>query len=224
MTDDEKNTALKYLPYFMKDENDPFPIIAIGYSFFYEDGQSKSSKRYFRIRKPQCSFMIEYAVYFDFDIQHLYDLEHVFIYVGENGEVMDVEASFHGKFLKSMINDALAFHEKTHPVMYMQPGKHAMMPDPAYFNLFIGLTEVCSSGAGEDGLLIAPMFSGKLKTDEETDRKIREYIRKKYSFTPSFKYIPAEMSNVTVTSYEELEKMIVYRINEIKNSIIHNNK
>lgn len=208
----EAEMARKYVPHFRADKEEPFSIDAVGYTFFYEDGPSRSCRRRFSLPES-CSFLIEYAVYFDFDIQHLYDLEHVFVYVGEDGGVLDVEASFHGMFLKSMINGALAF-EETHPVMYLQPGKHAVMPDPSYFNLFIGRERVCRELAGNDGFLVAPMFAGRLETCAETDAKVREYIRENYSFTPSFCYEPAKGDAPLLMPWEELDERIVERMKE----------
>lgn len=215
----EAEMAKKYMPHFLADKNEPFSIDAIGYTFFYEDGPSRSCRRKFTLPEA-CSCLIEYAVYFDFDIQHLYDLEHVFVYVGEDGSVLDVEASFHGMFLKSMINGALAF-EKTHPVMYLQPGKHAVMPDPSYFNLFIGTQEVCGRLAGNDGFLVAPMFEGRLETCAETDEKVRQYIQENYAFTPSFCYEPVDSEAFLLMPWEKLDERIVQRMREWLQKILY---
>lgn len=205
----EKKIALKFMPYFMADKKEPFNIEAVGYSVFYEQGKSKSCKRTYSMDKATCKYMIEYAIFYDFDIQHLYDLEHVFVYVGYAEEVIDVEASFHGKFLKAMINGVLRFHETTHPILYMQPGKHAMMPDPSYFHLYIGLRASCMEDAGLDGFLIAPMFQERFRTSDKIDKRVREYIQEKYAFVPSEEYIPMPVGPQQVIPYEELDQRIV---------------
>lgn len=151
LPEDHREIAIKYLPYFVADTLEPFSIEGIGYTIFQGGiGDSDSCRRVYEIDSAKCKYMIEYAIFYDFDIQHLYDLEHVFVYVGLQDEIIDVEASFHGKFLKTMINDVLTIEDDTHPVMYMQPGKHAMMPTPEYFNLFIGLNTSCNKDAGVD--------------------------------------------------------------------------
>lgn len=205
--------AEKYCPCFMEDMKDPFPIKAIGYTFFYKDGKSSSCRRVFHIDPDNCQFMIEYAVFYDFDIQHLYDLEHVFVYVGNQGEVVNVEASFHGKFLKSMINGVLKFEKDTHPVIYTQPGKHAMMPTPEYFNLFIDLYSACNQLAGCDGFLIAPMFEKRLATTDAINQKVERFLKEEYSFEPSMRFHPVWVTQDMLLPYPELEDYIVDHMN-----------
>lgn len=207
----DRELAWKYLPHFHADEAEPFAIQAVGYTVFWQDGQSASSRRVFRLDRS-CCCMIEYAVYFDFDIQHLYDLEHVFVYIGHTGEIVDVEASFHGKFLRSMINGVLRLEEDTHPVIYMQPGKHAMMPEPDYFHLYIELYTACRERAGSDGFLVAPMFEERLHTSPERDQRVCSYIRQNYSFTPKECYRYCPLSEKQLMPYRELEELIVERM------------
>lgn len=203
--------AWRYLPRFYGDEAEPFAIQGAGYTVFREDGNSASCSRSFQLDKNKCKCMIEYAVFYDFDIQHLYDLEHVFVYIGYDGEVVDVEASFHGKFLRSMVNGVLRL-EDSHPVIYMQPGKHAMMPAPDYFQLYIELYSACREKAGNDGFLVAPMFKKRLSTTPELDEKVRSYIRRHYSFTPTDKYRYFPLAEGRLLPYLELEEQIVERM------------
>lgn len=217
---EEKRLAERYLPYFKQDKKEPFSIQGIGYTVFTESGKSNSCRRVFSFDHTKYQYLIEYAVYFDFDIQHLYDLEHVFVYVGHDGMVTDVEASFHGWFFKSMINGDLQFEEQTHPVLYMQPGKHALMPDPHYFALYREFYEACDALAGKDGFLVADMFRDRLHTDEETNRKVEAYIRKEYAFCPAGEYVPAERKEEWLMPYEELEDVIVTRMTELAGRIV----
>lgn len=219
-TEKEKQLAEKYLPCFMKDLAEPFDLKGIGYTIFKETGKSSSCPRTLQVNPEIHSFVIEYALYFDFDIQHLYDLEHVFVYVGKDGEIVDVEASFHGKFLKAMVNERLAFEDKTHPVVYFQPGKHAVMSDPSYFNLFIGLKEVCREQAGEAGFLVAPMFEGRLETSERIDAAVKKYICEHYAFTPTGEYQKMENTSECLMSYEDLDKQIVIRMRKWVDKIL----
>lgn len=45
------------------------------------------------------SFVIEYAIYWDWDIGHHYDLEHLWVYIGADGEVEKFEGSAHGLYV-----------------------------------------------------------------------------------------------------------------------------
>ncbi len=131
------------------------------------------------------------------------------------GRVIGVESSFHGKFLNSMIEGVLEW-EGSHPVLYVQPGKHAFLPAPDYFKLIIDRDTACNKNAGEAGFLIMPMFEGRLFTDEETDRKVEAYIRENYSFMPTWEFVAKSPDGRKETEilmpYRELDKMVVERL------------
>lgn len=220
--------AKKYMPVFMRDQKEPFDIKGIGYTVFYEDGQSSSCRRTFHFKDFEnegifVKYMIEYAIYFDYDIQHLYDLEHVFVYVSMDGEVCAVESSFHGKFFNSILPLAkpLSFYKNTRPILYLQPGKHAIMPDESLFNLFPHYKTSCSELAGSDGLLIPYFLEGEIKKDEDTDEKVKKYIAANYAFTPSFKFEEYDPGIEILMPWEELRKNIIIRINNILEQTIY---
>ena len=210
----------KYVPHLRYDKMEPYAPEAVGYTVFRGSGKSPSSRLLVRTKPGET--VIEYAFYYDFDIQHLYDLEHVFVRINKMGEIVGVLGSFHGKFLNNLIPGETAF-EDTHVVEYVQPGKHAFMPAPHYFQLAPDRNESCNVYAGSDGLLIAPMFEGRLSTDEAFDRKTEQYIRQHYSFSPSWEFTsecprfkrPEEL----LMPWEELDGLIVKRIADWKRKI-----
>ena len=59
---------------------------------------SPSFDRFIHFDTSRIRMVIEYAIYWDYDIQHVYDLEHVWIYVDHEGEIASCEASFHGRY------------------------------------------------------------------------------------------------------------------------------
>jgi phosphoglycolate phosphatase-like HAD superfamily hydrolase len=85
--------AARYAPQLMLDRAEPYRPYAYGWTLFRAPGKSPSSK--FEI-EPAGALVLEYAIYYDWDIGHLYDLEHVWVHVGEDGSVIKVEASSHG--------------------------------------------------------------------------------------------------------------------------------
>lgn len=218
---DTKEIAIKYLPYFMADEREPFPIQAVGYSIFTNESKSLSCNRLLKWNKNSIQYVIEYAVFFDFDIQHLYDLEHVFVYVGVDGRIVDIELSFHGKFIRGMIEGITQIEMESHPVVFMQPGKHAMMAAPEYFQLCIALEESCNELSGVDGFLIAPMFEKILFTNEIIDKKVEQFLKEDYAFTPSMKFKPSQFNISMLMPYDELEVFIVRRMNHWKDLILN---
>ena len=64
----------------------------------------------------------------------MYDLEHAWTAVREDGSLAGCWGTFHGMRLRA---DGLASFrtEKGCPVLYAEPGKHALLPDPALFCL-----------------------------------------------------------------------------------------
>lgn len=184
--------------------------MAVGYTVLRRSGKSPSSTRMLTFHDGAAT-ILEYAVFFDFDIQHMYDLEHVFVYLDADGKVVDVEASFHGRFFKSMFQGELEFEDQTHPVFYMQPGKHAMMPNPRFFYLYPELYAACNEQCGKDGFLVAPLFADRLKTDSDLNAAVCRYLQKNFSFVPTMEFEPITYAFL-VLPFAELHGWITDRM------------
>lgn len=187
-----KKRFLDYQPRIYHDAAEPFPIRRVGCTLFAAPGHSASFPGLFWDPKAAgAEYILEYAVFYDYDIQHLYDLEHIWVAVGSGGQVTDCWSSFHGMRLRASGVPELFRLDGTHPILYAQPGKHAMMPDPSLFGLHPDAHAACTSLAG-GGLLIPPMLQGRMETDEAADRRICQYIRRAFSFTPTldFRWTP----------------------------------
>ena len=215
LSEKNKQIAIRYLPIIMKDMNEPIPVRKIGITVFDGPGDSITFPGlHVEPEKEGWKMLIEYAIYMDYDIQHLYDLEHVWIAVGENGEVKDCICSFHGMRIHAAGVPDLYRMEDGKPVLYMQPGKHAFMPDPKLFGLHILKDTCCNIHAG-GGLLIPPMLRDKMKTTPERNEKIRAYIRKNFSFEPAWKFIPLKpLKEEDYLSAEELLEEIPQFVEE----------
>lgn len=207
LTPSERELALRFLPHFRKDKNEPFPILQIGCTVVTVPKFSES----FRDLKLDpaaegADCILEYALYFDYDIQHLYDLEHAWVAV-KDGAVTKCWCSFHGMRLCASGVGDLYQEEDGLPLLYIQPGKHAVLPDPRLFGLHSQANTCCNSLCG-GGLLIPDMLADQMETNPQQDRLIREYIRRSFSFTPSWEFIPEPVSPARVTSWAELKKAI----------------
>ena len=73
--------AAAYVPHLRYDKAEPFALQGIGYTIYHGTAKSPSCRRVIEI--PEGKTAIEYAFYYDFDIQHLYDLEHSFGWGGK---------------------------------------------------------------------------------------------------------------------------------------------
>ena len=122
--DQDWNTARVHAPVVFFDRLEPFLPVAVGYTVFTENGSSASFKR--TIEFPQdCTTVIEYAIWWDWDIQHLYELEHLWIYLDELGNIIEAEGSFHGDFHSLKDPEGKLFLEEHRLVAFSEPGKHA---------------------------------------------------------------------------------------------------
>lgn len=212
--------AEKYVPRLRYDRAEPYSLEAVGYTVYRTGGRSRSCR--LQIEAEPGETVVEYAFYYDFDIQHLYDLEHVFVKLDREGGISGILGSFHGKFLNNLIEGETKF-EGTHVVLYVQPGKHAFMPKPHYFRLFPDRDKCCKEYAGKAGLLIAPMFEGRLSTDEAFDRRVERYIQENHAFVPTWEfsaeYPGLRRAEDVLMPWEELDALIVRRITDWKHRI-----
>ncbi|WP_124065597.1 hypothetical protein [Clostridium sp. E02] len=206
-----------YKPVVMMDKNEPFPIQAMGCSVFRETKRSSSfPKRVIEIQKDTTDFVIEYAIWYDYDIQHLYELEHIWVFVAHDKQVRKIEGSFHGKYLTmaSLTDGEPVLTEQTHPLVYAQPGKHAMLPDPRLVYVIPGWKESCLKQAGLDGVLIPELFEDKIHTNETLNEMIQSYIKEKFAFCPSMEFEPFLLGDDKLLSWEELKGIIPDRVNK----------
>ncbi|MGB9857450.1 MAG: hypothetical protein ACPLKX_04815 [Dictyoglomaceae bacterium] len=197
--DEKLDLVLNYAPIIKFDENEPFLPVKIGYTIFRNSGKSLSFPREIKLSKNEIA--IEYAIYWDFDIQHLYELEHIWVYVKDN-KITKVEASWHGDYNEMREVEIRG----THPILYSQPGKHAFAPSPSWFN-------PCKDKAGSGGILIKDMFQGLINKTPEDDKLVENYL-KKFSFTPTFNFTKEFFAEKDLyIPWEELFKEIPQRVN-----------
>lgn len=213
----EPELAATYKPVFMMDKNEPFEISAIGYTFFEQTQRSDSfPNRYIVVNKDCVSFVIEYAIWFDYDIEHLYELEHVWIYVDPDGTIQQAEGSFHGKYINivSLDTGEIPVTDRTHLVVYLQPGKHAVLPDARMVPVIPGWRECCSNTAGQAGVLIQDMFKEQISADNQDQKMVRAYIHEKYAFEPAMKFELFSLDNSLLIPWKQLKTSIPVRIHK----------
>ncbi len=241
MTSSSMDTAsrelcLKYAPRIFVDDNEPFSITGIGCTVFCNAGKSRSfhgsvdRRRTIDPASQGAAFAIEYAYSFDYDIQHLYELEHIWVYVDSKGALCGAEGSFHGKFLNLWTkhfpildngDGALTSGDKnTHIRVYAQPGKHAFMADPRLFELIPGFIQSCGPLAGEAGFDLPQMFEGTVKLNGRTadprnpelNQAVKTYIKNHFAFVPSMTFHQAELDSCLYKTWDSLAEEIPRRL------------
>jgi hypothetical protein len=212
----EARLAAEYAPAIMLDLNEPFFPRWVGYSVLEASGPSPSFRRDLKV--PTGGSTIEYAVYWDWDIGHYYDLEHAWVYIGADGEVADCEGSFHGRYLKGLLPDRsnLSGRQAT---LYSQPGKHAFSPSPLIFRLLPDAETATGPGAGSDGALIGGPLEGRVAREPWWDAAARDYLRSR-AFSPAWAFQPYAIPQELLIPWDRLDRMLpalfVEGLNDLK--------
>jgi len=159
------NFAYKFFPPLLFDQHEP---IKIGYSIYAakspaDNYQSPTFPRPLYFIKElletesDADTIIEYSLLYEADISHLYELEHLWVYLYEN-KIIKIEGSRHG----------LITNLKPEMQIFVEPGKHGHFQKPLTDRLKNFLINFCSK-PGSEGFntdrIMAPellMFKTKL--------------------------------------------------------------
>lgn len=214
-----KELAALYSPIIFFDEKEPFFPVYVGITIFDIPGLPSPSmtKRTIHFDTNQVKLAIEYAIYFDYDIGHMYELEHFWVYIGHDDSVVDAEASFHGDYLKAVFKDKRNIQD-THVMIYSQPGKHAFVPSSEFLELVPSLYTDPYENAGEGGLMVPGFLNGTYETNEDINRKVEAYLQS-CKFKPSMRFVPYKLSTEMFITWEELVDAIPKRIKAIVNEL-----
>ncbi len=197
--DADLELAARHAPIILFDEREPFLPLVVGYTVFRREGRSPSFARIIeRAYLPEWSAAVEYAIWWDWDIGHLYELEHVWSFVNASGELVWVEGSFHGQYLGMQNGSGVFTQENARPVVYSQPGKHAFSGEAVMFNRIQYLVfRETDLFAGQGGVLVKDMYQGKIAVQAGDNERVAAYL-KRHAFTPTLNFsrrfeISAEM-------------------------------
>jgi hypothetical protein len=207
-------TVLRVAPLLYMDRQEPFKPIRVGVTIFESSAPSLSFQRNIQVNRDKVRMVIEYAIYWDYDIQHLYDLEHVWVYVNHAGEIESCEVSFHGRYLFGLMRDRSNLSADQRVRLFVQPGKHAMTPLEEVFHLLPNVESCCMDEAGIDGVLEPSMFKGQYKSGADIDSLAEEHLRT-FSFQPTFDYLPHKWAPDAFVSWDELRAEIPVRMKAI---------
>ncbi len=194
---DEFQTILDYAPIIHFDEGETISVRAVGYTVFRKTEKSLSFPGRAVTVPENAAFTVEYAYYFDYDIEHMYDLEHIWVMVGKDGEVLSAEASFHGKYLVLLVPGLHGSVPPTgrHVHAFCQPGKHAFLPAGDLFRIVPRWDVCCLEEAGGPVLIGNPFCAARSPTGRDLftptagdDARSRRYLREKLAFRPTLRF------------------------------------
>jgi len=208
--------AARYTPILQFDAREPFLPLLVGYTIFRESGPSPSFPRQMELAEAgtrQADIAIEYAIWWDWDIQHLYELEHVWVYLDQAGQVVRAEASWHGDY-HNMAVDGVIPLTGDRLTIFSEPGKHAFAPVPDWLNQRYPKTHrSCTRFAGRGGVWITSLFEGiiDVKTPQ-VDQLVHTYLEK-HSFEPSMEFTQLHpISPELLVPWSELFRWIPDRV------------
>lgn len=202
----------EWAPRIRFDAHEPFLPLAVGYTVIQEPQKSPSSK--FQL-DPGDGMLIEYAIWWDWDIEHLYELEHVWVYLDADGQLAKVEASAHGKLRLLADADITQPLEEDRITVFSEPGKHAIALRPEWLlQNKNGTTEKCTTSAGSGGIHTTNPFGAEaFGNPTALSHRLAKLYMKRQAFTPSFDFSKVvDLRDVVLTTWEKLEQWIPERI------------
>ncbi len=208
--------ARRLAPAVLFGDNEPFLPSHVGISVLDAPGRSPSSRLEIEFEAGVAK-VIEYAIWWDWDIQHLYELEHIWLKLDAADNVVGVEASAHGgKFAMTSANGGLPLQDGR-VTLVSTPGKHAFTATPEEQGKTSELAAICCQElAGRDGVLINDMFRPALaEVTAEDHRAVKRYLQAR-AFLPTFSFHQRfELASAEFLSWDNLAAWIPGRVKAV---------
>lgn len=208
--------ARRLAPVIRFGDNEPFLPSRAGISVLTEPGRSPSSSLEITF-EPDIAKVVEYAIWWDWDIQHLYELEHIWLKLDSNDQVVGVEASAHGGIFPMTLSDGALPLEEGRVTLFSAPGKHAFSATPEGQLPAAEITALsCQELAGRGTILVNDMFRDALAgLAAEDHRAVKRYLQGR-AFLPSFQFNQRfDLSTVEFSSWADLAAWIPGRVRAV---------
>lgn len=208
--------ARRLAPVLLFSDNEPFLPSRVGVTLMDRPGRSPSAPLDITF-EPGVARVIEYAIWWDWDVQHLYELEHVWLKLDATDAIVAVEASAHGgKVAMTGADDGLPLMDGRVSLV-STPGKHAFTATPAGQDKDREMTMVsCGELAGRGGVLVNDMFRSAIgKVTAEDHRAVKRYLQAR-AFTPVFRFGKAlDLAEIDLVSWTDLAAWIPGRVRAV---------
>ncbi len=180
--------ALRHAPRIRFDAQEPFFPSVVGYTVFRKTGRSPSFPREIEFA-PQVATVIEYAVWWDWDVGHLYELEHIWVHLDSHGNVVKGEASWHGDYNSMLDENGQLPIEDGRLIVHSEPGKHAFAPSPQWLLDRASRTkQSCGVNAGQLGVHVTPLFKGIIADRKPPNNRLVHTYLERHAFKPSYDF------------------------------------
>lgn len=211
---DDHQLALKYAPRIRFDAREPFTPSVIGYTVFRKAAASASFPREITIT-PDMPIVIEYAVWWDWDIEHLYELEHIWVLLDKDGNIAGGEASWHGGFHVMLDENDVLPIEDGRLTVHSEPGKHAFAPSIQWLIERQETTiRSCSTRSGTMGVHVTPLFKGLIHDRIPVNNRLVHTYLERQSFEPSYEFTKIfDLEAAVFVPWDNLFQWIPSRVN-----------
>ncbi|MCY1666679.1 HAD family hydrolase [Rhizobium sp. SL86] len=201
LTAEVARLARQHAPILLCDAREPFRPQTIGITRLTAGEQSPSC-RHTPPAPEGTVHVLEYAIWWDGDIQHLYELEHVWVALNADGVALGVCASAHG----GLFDMSQAAREDGRVVLYCEPGKHAHSADAAaILARRQALDHACQSGEDLRGIMINDMFCDALAFLSPYDQFLGRAYLKSLCFAPTYDFsLRFDLAQMRFASWSEL--------------------
>ena len=196
--------ARRHAPVLKCDLLEPFAPVMLGITLL-SPGEQSPSTPHIPVGPEDTRAVIEYAIWWNGDIQHLYELEHVWVFLDEADQIVHVAASAHGG-----IFDMACGLEDGRPLLFCEPGKHAHADRAeTIVSRRAGLDSACNDLDGSRGILINDIFAQALGFLTPYDHFLaREYL-KSQQFSPIYAFsVSFDLASLPMLSWTELHAQI----------------
>lgn len=197
-------------------DNEPFLPSRVGITVLTAPARSPSGPIDLTF-EPGVAKVIEYAIWWDWDIQHLYELEHIWLKLDRDDAILSVEASAHGgKFAMTNAEGGLPY-ENGRVTLISAPGKHAFTATVEAQVDGAELTKLCCQElAGRDRILIPGTFAPHLTAvTREDHRAVKRYLQAR-AFLPAFTFEKQlDLAEIEFVSWPELARWIPERVIQV---------
>ncbi len=204
--------ARRNAPVIRCDDLEPFSPQAVGYSIHERDGPAASFTHPVRLRGATRA--VEYAIWWDWDIQHLCEMEHVWVYLDGNSQPVRVESSTQGCVGEMWREGRCLPLNSDRVTLFCGPGKHAFAASPERLcSNCAAISKYCSDGAGANGMRVPNLPGGIIDEPTVYDRHLARNFLKNQSFFPSFSFGKVfDLRNVPIMPWNELRASIPGRV------------
>jgi putative hydrolase of the HAD superfamily len=216
LTDADRALARRLAPIIRFSDNEPFLPSRVGVTVLTAPRQSPSAELQITF-EPGVAKVIEYAIWWDWDIQHLYELEHVWLKLDAAERVVRVAASAHGELFDMVREDGSLPVEDGRVTLYAEPGKHAFHATPKTIrDKRKWLEASCGPLTSEGHVLINAMFEAAFAgITAEDHRVVRRHLQGR-AFLPSFTFNRrVDVAGLEHVSWPDLHDFIARRVPEV---------